>query len=82
MISFLTEVVGIRDDIFLGEGHRFMSEVAASLEESVRKASLESGHDQASARRPAHPLRKLAGRCRRIADAVANSAVGNSPCHT
>lgn len=38
MISFLTEVVGIRDDIFLGEGHRFMTEVAASLEESARES--------------------------------------------
>jgi knotted carbamoyltransferase YgeW len=34
MISFLTETVGIRDDIFLGEGHRYMAEVAAAVEES------------------------------------------------
>jgi knotted carbamoyltransferase YgeW len=34
MIGFLTEVVGIRDDMFLGEGHKYMTEVAASLHES------------------------------------------------
>jgi knotted carbamoyltransferase YgeW len=34
MIGFLTEVVGIRDDLFLGEGHTGMQAVAASLEES------------------------------------------------
>lgn len=32
MISFLSEVIGIRDDIFLGEGHKFMLEVAAAVE--------------------------------------------------
>ncbi len=31
MISFLSEVIGIRDDLFLGRGHRFMSEVADAL---------------------------------------------------
>jgi len=35
MISFLTEAVGIRDDLFLGEGHRYMAEVAAALDESA-----------------------------------------------
>jgi knotted carbamoyltransferase YgeW len=34
MIGFLTEVVGIRDDMYLDEGHRYMQEVAASLAES------------------------------------------------
>ncbi|HXE71684.1 MAG TPA: knotted carbamoyltransferase YgeW [Candidatus Nitrosotenuis sp.] len=34
MISFFTEVIGIRDDMFLGYGHRYMSEVARSIEES------------------------------------------------
>ena len=37
MIGFLTEVIGIRDDMFLGEGHRYMSEVAASLDESCTR---------------------------------------------
>ena len=32
MLGFCTEVVGIRDDMFLGEGHTYMKEVAASLE--------------------------------------------------
>ena len=40
MIGFLTEVVGIRDDIFLGEGDRYQREVAASLEESWRAGVL------------------------------------------
>jgi knotted carbamoyltransferase YgeW len=34
MIGFLTDVIGIRDDIFLGEGHKYMTEVSESLEES------------------------------------------------
>ncbi len=33
MISFLSDFIGIRDDIFLGEGNRYMREVAASLDE-------------------------------------------------
>lgn len=37
MVSFLTEVVGIRDDMYLGEGHRAMVETAASLDESHRE---------------------------------------------
>lgn len=40
MIGFLTEVIGIRDDVFLGEGHRYQSEVAASVEESHRAGVL------------------------------------------
>ena len=32
MISFLSEVIGIRDDLFLGEGHKYMAEVAAAVE--------------------------------------------------
>jgi knotted carbamoyltransferase YgeW len=40
MIGFLSEVIGIRDDMFLGEGHRYMTEVAASLEESAREGVL------------------------------------------
>ena len=31
MISFLTEVIGIRDDMFLGEGHTYMQEVGEAL---------------------------------------------------
>jgi len=61
MISFLAEVVGIRDDIYLGEGNRYMREVAAALQE---------GYDQGVlSRRPAvvnlqcdldHPTQTLA----------------------
>ena len=40
MIGFLTEVVGIRDDVFLGEGDRYQREVAAALAESHRKGVL------------------------------------------
>ncbi|MFH0749385.1 MAG: knotted carbamoyltransferase YgeW [Candidatus Gottesmanbacteria bacterium] len=32
MLSFLTRVIGIRDDIFLGVGHNYMVEVAESLD--------------------------------------------------
>ncbi len=31
MISFLTEVIGIRDDMFVGEGHEYMAEVSAAV---------------------------------------------------
>lgn len=33
MISFLTEAIGIRDDMFLGEGNRYMREVATAVTE-------------------------------------------------
>jgi ornithine carbamoyltransferase len=31
MISFLTEVIGIRDDMYLGEGNRYMREVSDAV---------------------------------------------------
>lgn len=40
MISFGTEVIGIRDDIYLGEGHRFMEEVSAAVDEAYREGAL------------------------------------------
>ncbi len=40
MISFLTEIVGIRDDLYLGEGHRYMAAVAAALEEGHEEGVL------------------------------------------
>lgn len=61
MVGFLTECIGIRDDMFLGEGHAFMSEVAESLEDSFAHGVL--------SRRPAvinlqsdldHPTQSLA----------------------
>ena len=61
MVSFATEVIGIRDDLYLGEGHKYMSEVAAAVEEGFREGVL--------AQRPAvinlqcdldHPTQSLA----------------------
>ena len=40
MIGFLSEVIGIRDDMYLGEGHAYMAEVAASLGEAHREGVL------------------------------------------
>jgi knotted carbamoyltransferase YgeW len=40
MISFLTEVVGIRDDMFLGEGHEYQVEFARSVEAGFRDGIL------------------------------------------
>ncbi len=40
MISFATEVIGIRDDMFLGEGNKYMREVSAALDESFREGVL------------------------------------------
>jgi knotted carbamoyltransferase YgeW len=61
MISFLAEAIGIRDDIYLGEGNRYMREVAAALQKSYDQGVL--------SRRPAvinlqcdidHPTQTLA----------------------
>lgn len=40
MISFLTDTIGIRDDMYLGEGHKYMLEVAAALDEGYEKKVL------------------------------------------
>ncbi len=40
MISFMTEVIGIRDDMFLGYGHQYMLEVAHALDEGYAKGVL------------------------------------------
>jgi len=40
MISFLTEVIGIRDDMFLGEGHKYMTQVSDALCESSKQGVL------------------------------------------
>ncbi len=40
MISFLAEVIGIRDDMYLGEGNRSMREVGAAVDESFREGVL------------------------------------------
>jgi len=64
MISFLTEVIGIRDDMFLGEGHTYMQEVGAALTDGAANGVLH--------RRPSivnlqcdidHPTQSLADLC-------------------
>ncbi len=40
MISFLTEVIGIRDDMFIGEGHEYMAEVSAAVAEGHKEGVL------------------------------------------
>ncbi len=40
MISFLTEVIGIRDDLFLGEGHKYMQQVAEAVEQGHKEGVL------------------------------------------
>jgi knotted carbamoyltransferase YgeW len=40
MISFLTETIGIRDDMFLGEGNKYMHEVGAAVQEGFEKGVL------------------------------------------
>lgn len=40
MISFLTDFIGIRDDMYLGEGNKYMREVAASLDEGFKEGVL------------------------------------------
>jgi knotted carbamoyltransferase YgeW len=40
MLSFLTEVIGIRDDMYLGVGNKYMREVAAAVEDAHRQEVL------------------------------------------
>ena len=40
MISFLTDLIGIRDDMFLGEGHKYMKEVGAALDDGFENGVL------------------------------------------
>lgn len=40
MISFLTEVIGIRDDMYLGAGHTYMVEVAEALDDGYQNGVL------------------------------------------
>ena len=40
MISFLTDIIGIRDDMFLGEGNKYMREVGEALDEGFREGVL------------------------------------------
>jgi knotted carbamoyltransferase YgeW len=40
MISFLTEVIGIRDDMYVGEGHEYMREVAQTVDQAFQDGVL------------------------------------------
>jgi knotted carbamoyltransferase YgeW len=40
MISFMAEAIGIRDDMYLGEGNRYMREVAQAVQEGFEKGVL------------------------------------------
>jgi knotted carbamoyltransferase YgeW len=41
MISFMADVIGIRDDMYIGKGNAYMREVAASVEQGYRAGILE-----------------------------------------
>ena len=41
MISFMTEVIGIRDDMYIGKGNAYMREVARSVDQGYREKILE-----------------------------------------
>ena len=41
MISFMAEVIGIRDDMFIGKGHTYMQEVAEAVEQGNRDGVLD-----------------------------------------
>lgn len=40
MISFLTEVIGIRDDMYIGKGHTYMKEVSDAVEDGFKNGVL------------------------------------------
>jgi knotted carbamoyltransferase YgeW len=40
MISFMSDFIGIRDDIFLGEGNKYMLEVGSALDEGFKEGVL------------------------------------------
>ncbi len=40
MISFMAEVIGIRDDMYLGEGNKYMREVSAALDDGFSNGVL------------------------------------------
>ncbi len=41
MVSFMADVIGIRDDMYIGKGHTYMLEVARAVEEGHREGVLE-----------------------------------------
>ena len=40
MVSFMADVIGIRDDMYLGAGHTYMKEVSKSVDEGYREGVL------------------------------------------
>ncbi len=40
MISFLTEVIGIRDDMYIGKGHTYMKEVSDAVDDGFKNGVL------------------------------------------
>jgi len=64
MISFLTQIIGIRDDMYLGAGHTYMKEVGEALDDGFQQGVL--------AQRPGivnlqcdidHPTQSMADMC-------------------
>jgi knotted carbamoyltransferase YgeW len=41
MVSFMAEVIGIRDDMYIGKGHTYMREVAAAVQQGFKDGVLE-----------------------------------------
>jgi knotted carbamoyltransferase YgeW len=41
MVSFMADVIGIRDDMYIGKGHTYMKEVAAAVQEGYDDGILE-----------------------------------------
>ena len=43
MISFMADVIGIRDDMYIGKGHTYMKTVSEAVQEGYRDGVLEQG---------------------------------------
>ena len=59
MVSFMADVIGIRDDMFIGEGHKYQKTFIDALEEGYRDGILEQQPDARQPpvrRRPSHPV--------------------------
>ncbi|MDL2254025.1 knotted carbamoyltransferase YgeW [Ruminococcaceae bacterium OttesenSCG-928-I18] len=41
MISFMADVIGIRDDMYIGKGNKYMREVSAAVQEGYKDGTLE-----------------------------------------
>lgn len=41
MVSFMADVIGIRDDMYIGKGNRYMREVSRAIQEGFREGVLE-----------------------------------------